>query len=205
MDIALNFINNSNDANNSQIVIFQKNEAADALEQPVAWKVIENCGPLDNHPFVLPLANGVTATDRYGNFMPMLDAQAGGAFHVLRTDSGCDLSVAGPAPSARETHVANQLTDDVINAYIYKGGTLLAARMALAPGQVAAFAFAPTIWIVAVPPIRQGEVMGSGIVSQPATELSLEGIASADIVMTGGGPGASATPLAFTLENVVMA
>jgi hypothetical protein len=205
MDIALNFINNSDDRNNSQVVIFQKNEAADAVEQPVAWKVIEDCGRGDNHPFVLPLANGVTAMDRYGNFTPMLDAQAGGSFHVSWTDSGCDLSMAGLAPRAREIHVTNQLPDNVISACIYKGGTLLAVRMALAPGQVAAFVFAPTIWIVAVPPIRQGEVMGSGIVSQQPTELSMLGVASADIVMTGGGPGSNAAPLAFNLQNIVMA
>jgi hypothetical protein len=44
----------------------------------------------------------------------------------------------------------------------------------------------------------------SAVVSNINTELSLLGIKSADIVMTGGGPGASATPFAFSLENVVM-
>ena len=41
----------------------------------------------------------------------------------------------------------------------------------------------------------------------PETELAgaLLGIASADIVMTGGGPGRNPPPFSFTLENVVMA
>ncbi|MBT9441299.1 MAG: hypothetical protein IV087_05435 [Acidovorax sp.] len=46
--------------------------------------------------------------------------------------------------------------------------------------------------------------MNSAIISNINTELSLLGIASADIVMTGGGPGANSTPFAFNLENIVM-
>ncbi|MGK4568066.1 hypothetical protein [Flavobacterium sp. 3HN19-14] len=51
-DIKLNFINNSNDANNSQIVIFQKNYAEDNLN-PVAWKVIRECGARHEPSFYL--------------------------------------------------------------------------------------------------------------------------------------------------------
>jgi hypothetical protein len=54
------------------------------------------------------------------------------------------------------------------------------------------------------PQIVQGQVMNSAVVSSINTELSLLGIASADILMTGGGPGASAAPFAFKLQNVVM-
>src|SRR5258708_23979581 len=41
MGVQLNFVNQSNDANNSQIVIFQKNVASDFEEQAVAWRVID--------------------------------------------------------------------------------------------------------------------------------------------------------------------
>ena len=46
--------------------------------------------------------------------------------------------------------------------------------------------------------------MNSAILSDINTELSLLGIQSADIVMTGGGAGPQATPFEFTLENVVL-
>ena len=49
-----------------------------------------------------------------------------------------------------------------------------------------------------------GQIMKPAIVSNINTELFLLGVASADIVMTGGGPGASAARFAFKLENVVM-
>ncbi len=46
--------------------------------------------------------------------------------------------------------------------------------------------------------------MNSAIVSEINTELSLLGIASADIIMTGGGAaGQGAQPFVFNLENIV--
>jgi hypothetical protein len=47
--------------------------------------------------------------------------------------------------------------------------------------------------------------MNSAILSMVNAELSLLGIASADIVMTGGGPGPTSTPFQFNLANIVMA
>jgi hypothetical protein len=67
MDIKLNFINDSNDVNNSEIVIFAKNEATDVQETAVAWQVIRNCGRGDNHPFVYPMMTQVGASDSWGN------------------------------------------------------------------------------------------------------------------------------------------
>ena len=77
MGVQLNFVNQSNDANNSQIVIFQKNVASDFEELAVAWRVIKYCGQGDNHPFTFPLGLQVGASDSYGNHTPQLGAQFG--------------------------------------------------------------------------------------------------------------------------------
>jgi hypothetical protein len=45
-------------------------------------------------------------------------------------------------------------------------------------------------------------VVDSAILSNINTEISLFGIASADIIMTGGGTGPDETPFVFTLTNV---
>jgi len=50
IEIKLNFVNRSNDTNDSQILIFQKNIAASADETAVAWTVIANCGRGWSHP-----------------------------------------------------------------------------------------------------------------------------------------------------------
>jgi hypothetical protein len=99
----------------------------------------------------------------------------------------------------------NDLQKGAINATIYKDGRNLATKTSVAPGQKAVFEFKPTIWIGAVSQVVEGQVMNSAIMSDVNTELSLLGIASADIVMTGGGPGTNSTAFTFNLENVVMA
>lgn len=200
MDIKLNFINQSNDTNNSSVVIFQKNVAANFDETAVAWKVIENCGVGDNHPFTYPLSSHVSARDSWGNYTPKLAAQNGNLFHVALSSSGTQLSLAGDATNQAQIHVANELPKGAVNASIYKDGTLLATHTSVAPGQKAAFEFKPTIWIGVASQVVQGQVMNSAIISNINTELSLLGIAEADIIMTGGGPGANSTPFFFILK-----
>lgn len=205
MDIQLNFINNSNDANNSQVVIFQKNVATDFDELAVAWQVIQYCGQGDNHPFVFPMAMSVGASDSYGNYTPQLPAQNGQLFSMQLTPSGDKLAQTGAATSMTEVQVLNALQKGAINASCYKAGRLLATKTSIAPQQKAVFQFKPTIWIGVASQVVQGQVMNSAIISSVNTELSLLGIASADIVMTGGGPGPNSTPFQFNLDNIVMA
>jgi len=64
--IKLNFINRSSDTNNSSVVIFQQNVAENFEELAIAWKVIENCGRLDNHPFTYQMGFDVSGSDSYG-------------------------------------------------------------------------------------------------------------------------------------------
>lgn len=205
MDMQLNFINNSNDVNNSEIVIFQKNVATGFDELAVAWLVIRYCGHGDNHPFTWPEDVKVGASDSYGNFTPQLDAQSGQMFKMVLTSSGDQLVSAGSGTSSKEVQVVNSLPKGAINACIFKAGKLLAIKPSIAPMQRAVFEFKPTLWIgVTSQQVVQGQVMNSAIISDITNELNLVGIASADIVMTGGGSGPDATPFAFSLENIVM-
>ena len=204
MEVQLNFVNNSNDTNNSEVVVFQKNTATSFDELAVAWTVIKYCGPGDNHPFTFPMGMQVGASDSWGNYTPQLDAQNGQLFLMSLTSTGDRLVAAGSGTRSKEVQVLNNLPKGAINASIYKDGRLLATKTSIAPQQKAVFEFKPTIWIGVVSQIVQGQVMNSAIISTINTELSLLGIASADIVMTGGGGGASAKPFDFNLENIVM-
>lgn len=203
--IKLNFIDRSNDPNNSDIVFYQKNVATDYDSLSVAWKVIRNCGQGCNHPFTYPMEMEVSAQDSWGNYTPRLKAYNGQLFHVNEAASGNELSYKGPGTSAKEVQVQNDLVRGAISACIYKDGRLLAIKTAIAPAQKAVFQFKPTLFASVVSQIEEGAVMDSAIMSSVNTELSLLGVASADIVLTGGGPGANATTFQFSLENVVMA
>lgn len=204
--IKLNFINRSNDSNNSEIVIFQKNVSENADELAIAWKVIQNCGQGSHHPFNFPLQVEVSASDSWGNFTPQLPADEGQAFEMVKNKSGDVLQIAAtPASSENEIEVRNQLTTGSISAYCSRDGSICAMKSDISPFQKAVFSFAPTIWIGVASQVEEGQILNSAIISNINTEISLMGIAEADIVMTGGGPGSSSTPYRFTLENVVYA
>ena len=205
-DIKLNFINESNDQNNSEVVFFQKNVATNFDELAVAWKVIKNCATGWHHEFTYPMEMKISASDSWGNeIIQPVTARNGQLFHVYSDPSGNQLTFNGPGASRNEVQLRNDLLEGSIDARIYKSGKLLALKTGVSPEQKAVFQFKPTLWIGVVSQIEEGEIMNSAILSDINTELGLLGVASADIVMTGGGVGRGATKFQFTLENIVYA
>lgn len=202
--IKLNFIDRSNDSSNSDVVFYQKNVSMDFDALAVAWKVIRNCGQGCNHPFTYPMTMECSASDSWGNYMPRITCYNGQMFHVSQAPSGNELSYKGPGTSSKEVQLQNDLVRGAINACIYKDGRLLALKTAVAPAQKAVFQFKPSLWASVVSQVVEGDVMDSAVMSAVNTELSLLGVAGADIVLTGGGPSKDATSFEFRLENVVM-
>ncbi|TAE17472.1 MAG: hypothetical protein EAZ95_06295 [Bacteroidetes bacterium] len=202
-DIQLTFINESNDRNNSSVVVFQRNVATNFDEIAVAWKVIKNCGTGWQHPFTFPMEFQVGARDAWGNsIIKPTSARNGQAFKVWRGSSGDELLSDGEATSRKEVQVLNALPNGSIDATIYKDGKLLALKTGISPEQKAVFEFKPTIWIGVASQINEGTIMNSAIISNFNTELGLLGVASADIVMRGGGTGPGASAFTFSMENI---
>jgi len=203
--IRLQVVNQSNDVNNSEILIFQKNVAPGFSEIAVAWLVIQNLGNGDRHPFTYSYDMYVDASDSYGNFTPQLGPAAPGmGFQMVLNTSGDVLqSYSSGAANVTDIDVRNDLSTGSINANIYRSNQLLATKTNVVPGQKATFVFKPTIFIGVVSQIQQGDIIDSAILSSVNTELSLMGIASADIVMSGGGSGSSSVPYTFSLQNVI--
>jgi hypothetical protein len=200
MDIKINFINQSFDQNNSRIVIFQKNVATNFGEIAVAWRVIENCGRNWSHGFTYPMDFQIGAMDSYGNVSDLVDAENGQKWDVIRSTSGDILQLdTTAASSTTEVEVKNLLPMSSIDAQIYKGGKLLATKTGVSPQQKAVFLFKPTIWVGVVSEIEEGDIMDSAILSDINTELSLLGLTSANLIMSGGGVGPNAVPFKFTL------
>ena len=205
MDIQLNLINQSNQQDHQQVVIFQKNVATTFDERAVAWRVVNNLGMNENHPFVFPMAMDVQAGDSDGNFSPIVEGADGQMFDYALNGSGNGLSASGDSPSPLEVQIRNRLEKGAISASILKDGRKLATKTSVAPNQKAVFKFKPTLWIGVVSDVVEGKIIDSAVLSDVNTELSLLGLVSADIVMRGGGPGASSAPITFTLQNKVFA
>ncbi len=204
MDIQLNLINNSQDVNNSQYVIFQKNVAENFGEIAIAWIVVSNLGITDNHPFTYPMQFQVSGGDAWGNFTPKYNATNGEVYEMVRAQSGDELQKSSKsASSPTEVEVLNSLETGGISANIFRNGLLLAAKTNISPSQKAVFEFKPRIFIGAVSQVEQGQVMNSAILQNINTEIDLLGITGADIVITGGGGDEAATKFVFSLTNVI--
>lgn len=209
MNIALNFINNSNDTNPGGIVIFQQNVATtpgSVAETPVAWLVLSNVAQGDAHSFQVPIDITVAASDSFGNVTPQLPAPNGNRFDFVSSVAGNKLQPSSKMASGPQVvEVYNELPVGAINAMAYRNGLLLAQKTSVAPGQKAAFQFEPAIYITLNSQIQQGELIDATVLVNNETMFSLLGLKSADIVMSGGGSGVSAQPIVFTLQNVIMA
>lgn len=205
MVIKLNFINKSNDKNNSSIVIFQKPTNPDWNMETIAWKVIKNCGQGNNHPFEYDFNLQISAGDSYGNFTPKFNADPGDSLDMVRNDSGDVLQLNnGGSTTSTEIQVNNHLLVGSIDACCYRSDKLVAKKTNIVPGEEAIFEFNPIIYVGIISNVEEGTVINSAIVKEINTEFSLMGLKSADLIMTGGGSGNDSTPYIFTIDNKVM-
>jgi hypothetical protein len=217
MDTRINLINKSDDENNSQIVVFQKN-IANVEFTPIAWHVVKGLGPGSRHPFVVPGQFQLDCADAWGNYTERQTVnRVGMQFEMVLTPSGDVVREADPpiyrgsAPSG--TRFINRLPADAgrapphIQANAYKDGRLV-AKLGLNPEDEGGFEFAPVIYVGAVSEAAETQAIeGQPLVPELAwlldTKFSLFGIVSADLVMTGGGSGPYAPMLEFSLAKVV--
>ena len=204
MNIALRFINRSNDCGNSEVVLFQRKVVPEFDELAIAWRVIRYCGRDCIHPFVYSSDVEIALGDDHGNFSPRMVATNGSRFVVAAHPGGrprLTSSTEGTVQS--DIEVVNQMGRGAVNVNAFVAGRLIAAKSAVAPGQKAVFRFSPVLWIGVGSQIDEGKALASAVISSANTPFELAGIASADIVMTGGGGGETARPFQFELENVL--
>ena len=201
-DVKLNVINHSNDSSHSEFVIFQQN-VSESFDLPsIAWIVIKGLDQGEHHPFVFEWKTQIDISDKYGNFSPRLDATPGQKFEVTKSPNGENLEHVGEASKKDLIQVVNYLPNVTIGAHCYRSGKLLSSHNFVEPSKQAEFHFKPSIYIGAVSQMEEGEPISTALADQINTQFDLKDILSADIVITGGGEGRTATSLKFTLENV---
>ena len=204
MDIQLNYINQSNDSSLSSVFFYQKNYSPDIKVTELAWKVIEKCGRDDNHPFTLPTEVGVNVVDSYGNHTPIASTQPGEKLALLSKPSGHRLVHVGQATSSAEIQVVNGLDQSAIAVTAYKNEYPIVTKTGVAPKQMALFQFTTILFAGVASQIALRQPINSLVMSCEPTELDLLGVASADIVLRGGGTGPSSRPFRFCLQNVLL-
>ena len=201
--IKLTFRNQSQDVKNTDIVLFQKNTGASVNEDAIAWKVIQNCGIGDFNPFQYPMTQQVSIIDSWGNYSPLQDANNGDVFSVTdaRGLTGTILTKTREVGDPNMITVRNDLAVGSIDIAIYKEGRQLALKTGVSPADESIFELLPYLYVGTCSDIEEGDVMDSDTVQAVLTKLSLLGLKSSDIVMTGGGTGKLATAFNFQLAN----
>jgi len=199
--VILNFINNSDTVHGPQVVVFQKNTDEQGYFQlPVAWKVIESGSYGDVYPFTFSMRNYLAIGDDFGNFSPKQTVQNDQCW-AFGGDPDIGLVMTGKAGDARTFEILNNKVSGAIHANVFKDGCLLASVPNIRPQNKVIFCFEPSIFIGVASETREGYAMNSAIAEKIDTKISLLGILSADIVMTGG----TDSPYTFTLQNIMRA
>lgn len=198
----LNFVSRSTASFRTSVLLFQQNVALVNDSPVIAWKSIRNCGYYCNHPFDYDDQLSVSISDCFGNYTPRKLVNAGDVLAAVPAPSGRRLVTIENRTARRDVHVRNDLPRGAINVHVFRGADPLWRRTSLVPQQETVFRFEPTLWIGEAPGVVQGEPLSPAFVGTVLTQLPLFGVASADIVMSGGEPGPDSTPIAFKLSNM---
>lgn len=203
-EIYLNFINRSNGGNNENIVIYQPNETSLGHDEfPIAWKVIKNCGINESHSFIYSEIVDVAISDSFGGFRDSVEAAEGRLMEYVQGNLGGELRLTSKFTSSPfEFEVKNDLGGGSVSINCLRSGRVLATIDSVYHGESALFRFSENIFIGVAPDIDEGEKFKASDLVDTAGQLNLTGMESADIIMTGGGEGDNAQPLAFTIENI---
>lgn len=196
-EIAIKIVNESNDKNNSRIVIFQKNVAAEFDELVVAWKVLPSLSKTGVVNLTIPDEFHIAAANPKGQVLSsILPSSYGQEYSLVYEFTSQRLQYSGVS-ALNEVRLYNELTLESINAQIYKEGKLLAVERDIGPEEHATFEVPKAIYIAQVDDVQEGDLIH--ISDGEAIKFDLHDIETADIVITGGG----VQPIQFELKPYV--
>jgi hypothetical protein len=185
-DIQLNFINNSNDANQSRIVIFQGPDVlpgADAAEQvATVWTVLPDLAAGEKHSFTFPPGMMAVAEDFRGQVTQQLPVSGGETIEAVKTGAAISL-VELSKDSDDDTIILLNKTGEEIIFTIFRNDAIVSRNELEAEQEMT---FSPTVLSVGFSktPVRAGDEIEPGALHASIT-LSLQDVAGADIVLHG--------------------
>jgi hypothetical protein len=202
-NLQLRFVNLSGDGGVSNVVFFQKN-GANATGSIIAWRVARNCGYRNYCCLPYNWETEIDMVDWNGNHCPRQAAAGDGVFHIVRKRYGKKLEAVRTEGHPTQVWVQNRLDTGAPHITLYRSGCVVARHENLIPGQWAKFDVEHWLHVVVMPCVKQGDDIAAHLGSASIAKFFLQGIASADIVMVGGGRGRDAQALRFMMTNVVM-
>lgn len=198
--VLLTVHNCRNDGAAAQLLFFKKNSAA-ADTAAVAWKVVR-CGAGQHARVVYPFEQQVGVFNSGGLHAGLAAANAGEQLTIAASAAGAcaQLVRLPPAPAAAQAAeagwstpvganmigVSNTLAERNFDVVLYKDGRALCRHSQLAPGQLALFEVLPYLHVANGAGMAEGDVIDTARTAD-ATRISLLGLKSADLIVTGTG------------------
>lgn len=200
-EIQLHFINRSKQESPSNIVIYQRNQAALSFgEKPIAWKILQKCGIGDTQTVSFSSEVEVVIVDDAGNYGKPIVAAEGRMLEIVQGQSGPQLKLSDKMSDyPNEFGVLNSLNDQTSSVHCLRNGEILAWKQELGPGQKAQFLFSNTILIGSLEEVEVGKEMDRSDIREMA-DFDLTAVGSADVVFIGGEEGVSS--LSLKVENI---
>lgn len=198
MTTQLSYVNASFEVPMPDVFLFQRNRLS--KRAPLVWKLIRRCSYGWRHE--VPWSEELTLALCYGdgNWAPARVAKPGTSYLVWAKPGGGVEVRELPRQSVESITVLNSGHRGRLEAFLCRGGRPLAWEP-LAPGQSAAFAFDPVLVFGTGLGIEEGRTVRQ-TPSDVFGSINLQGVAQADVLVTGGGFGPDAGPLTFRLNHV---
>ena len=197
--IHLDFVNRAYDLERPDVVFFQR-DRANRQSEVVAWKVVHRCGVDWHHPFRVPRRLDLSLVDADGNHTPPIELREGRRYTLARRRDGARCWLSGPAREPTSIEVSNRLAAEPISCRLTRDERPVVPLRRVAPGGETSFSLGLGLWVGAVWRARQGKPLGPFEVEASPTCLDLAAIRRAEVLMVGGGTGASALPFRFHLR-----
>lgn len=193
--ITLNFMNKTSTPS-INVVLLQKNINV-AETTAMAWTTIPFSNIGDNVKINYSPNLQIQFVSQSGNISEKITAAAGNKFLASGTNT---IALNGNAGLPSDIELENT-TGSTIAILIYRNGKVIYRKDSITNGQTVVVELKPTFFADINKDISQGEIIEAGDLANFNTEISLIGIASSDVIVSGGGT----DPYQFSLDNVVFA
>lgn len=203
-DIKITYINKSDDRDNPTVLVFMKPTESNFAAYSTAWQVIEDIGYNSWHKFTYTIDTSVVATwdDGKSGTFP-LQASIGKSYVLKNTPGGFSLVDNNKLSPDNEFDVLNKVsTPDGISVVAFKDGSPIATKNQVARNQKAEFVLHPKLYFGVTSEYETGDIVDSAVMSEEFTEISLEGLSSATIILQGNAANGYSFELSHNLSAV---
>ena len=202
--IDLTFVNRSDCEEALDISFSSARRYGDGSDKcDVCWLMLPQVRPGETRDFHYSLNQHVITVDTSGDYTARAEVKAGDVFALrMHNEESKGLEKIGENAASGHIEIRNDCARGAISVLVIKNESKLAQSVEFPPSTKVEFVVKPQLFVSVSTPVVEGRPVQSAWKTSVGSEITLRGIVHAEIVMTGGGLGPSATPITFKLENI---